>query len=59
VALLAWQTRGEYPWWSRIAVPIAASVVLSTMYLGIHWAVDVLAGAAMAVGIVSLASRRW
>jgi membrane-associated phospholipid phosphatase len=29
------------------------------MYLGIHWAVDVLAGAAMAVGIVSLASRRW
>ena len=59
VALLAWQTRGQYPWWSRIAVPLAASVVISTMYLGIHWAVDVLAGAAMAVGIVSLASRRW
>ena len=39
--------------------PDPASVVLSTMYLGIHWGVDVLAGAAMAVGIVSLASRLW
>jgi len=28
------------------------------MYLGIHWAVDVLAGATMAVVIVALASRR-
>lgn len=59
VALLAWQTRQQYPRWTVIAVPVAASVVLSTMYLGIHWAVDVLAGAAMAVGIVWLTSRRW
>lgn len=59
VALLAWQTRELYPRWTLVAVPVAASVVVSTMYLGIHWGVDVLAGVAMAVAIVSLASRRW
>lgn len=59
VALLAWQTRRQYPLWTLVAVPIAASVVFSTMYLGIHWATDVLAGALMAGGIVELASRRW
>jgi membrane-associated phospholipid phosphatase len=59
VALIAWQTRRQYPLWTAVSVPIAASVVISTMYLGIHWAIDVLAGALMAWVIVRLASRRW
>ena len=59
VALLAWQTRRQYPLWTLVSIPIAASVVFSTMYLGIHWGIDVLAGALMAGGIVELASRRW
>lgn len=44
VAILAWTTRNEYPRWLPIAVFLAISVVLSTMYLGIHWASDVFAG---------------
>jgi membrane-associated phospholipid phosphatase len=44
VALLAYRTRDIYPRWPYVAVPLAASVAISTMYLGIHWAVDVVAG---------------
>lgn len=56
---LAWQTREAFPRWTVIAVPLAVSVAVSTMYLGIHWGIDVLAGALMAWVIVGLASRRW
>jgi membrane-associated phospholipid phosphatase len=55
VALLAWRTRRHYPRWTAIAVPLAASVVVSTMYLGIHWATDVVAGIALGVGSVLVA----
>ncbi|WP_254820930.1 phosphatase PAP2 family protein [Haloglomus halophilum] len=55
VALLAWRTRRRYPRWTAIAVPLAASVVVSTMYLGIHWATDVVAGIALGVGSVLVA----
>ncbi len=44
VALLAWSTRDEYPLWAPIATVLAASVVVSTMYLAIHWATDVIFG---------------
>nr|WP_254543842.1 phosphatase PAP2 family protein [Halomarina sp. BND7] len=54
VALLAWETRDRYPRWVPVAVVLAASVVVSTMYLGIHWGTDVLAGVVLAVGSVRL-----
>ena len=55
VALVAWRSRSEYPRWFAIAAFVAAGVVLSTMYLGIHWLTDVVAGIALGWGSVSLA----
>lgn len=52
VALLAWETHDRYPRWTPLAAVTAASIVVATMYLGIHWAIDVLAGLALAVGSV-------
>ena len=46
-ALLAWTTRDEYPLWLPVAAVLAVSVALSTMYLGIHWATDVIFGVAL------------
>lgn len=54
VALLALWTRDRFPRFPLVAVPITLSVVLATMYLGLHWVTDVIAGivlAAIAVGI--------
>ncbi|SDR41766.1 phosphatase PAP2 family protein [Natronobacterium texcoconense] len=49
VFLLAWLTRDKYPAWVPIAGILALSVLLSTMYLGIHWFSDVVAGTALAL----------
>jgi membrane-associated phospholipid phosphatase len=49
VAMLAVKTRDLYPRWPPIAIPLAASVCVSTMYLGIHWGIDVVAGTVLAV----------
>lgn len=49
--LFAWRTREAYPRWLVIASVIGVSVVISTMYLGIHWATDVVAG--IVLGAVS------
>jgi membrane-associated phospholipid phosphatase len=54
VALLAVDSHDEYPLWTPIAVFLAASVVLSTVVLGIHWVTDVVAGMALAAGSVWL-----
>lgn len=57
VALLAYHTRRVYPRWFYVAAPIAASVVVATMYLGIHWALDVIAGGVLAVFSVYVARQ--
>ena len=54
VMLFAWRTREAYPLWLPIATVIGLSVIVSTMYLGIHWAIDVLAGLVLAVVSVKL-----
>ncbi len=48
VMLFAWRTRQEYPRWLAVAVFFGLSVILSTLYLAIHWLVDVVAGLALA-----------
>ena len=57
VGTFAVLTREEYPRWTAVAVPLALSVVVATMYLGIHWLTDVVAGFALAFGSVALAYR--
>jgi membrane-associated phospholipid phosphatase len=62
VMLFAWRTREAYPRWLAIASVVAVSVVISTMYLGIHWAIDVVAGTVLAAVSVWLGVRltdRW
>ncbi len=56
-ALLAWTTRDEYPIWVPVATVLAVSVVVSTMYLGIHWATDVIFGIVLAWISVTIGTR--
>ena len=57
VALIAYRTRNAYPAWAVAAAVVGGSIVVSTMYLGIHWLVDVIAGGGLAGLSVSLARR--
>ncbi|OAQ51191.1 phospholipid phosphatase [Natrinema mahii] len=62
VAAFASMTRSAYPKWFPIAVVLAASVAISTMYLGIHWGIDVAAGLVLAAACVVLSDKlvgRW
>lgn len=64
VTLMAHRTRRAYPAWFPIATVLAVGVVISTMYLGIHWATDVVAGVILAlvavrVGVYMEAQRPW
>ncbi|MEF8820793.1 MAG: phosphatase PAP2 family protein [Halovenus sp.] len=56
VALLAYRTRKSYPLWVPVSSILAVSVMISTMYLGIHWGTDVVAGIGLAVFSVGGAS---
>lgn len=56
VALLSFRTRDRYPLWVPISTLLAVSVVFSTMYLGIHWGIDVLFGVFLAIISVLLAA---
>lgn len=58
VALLALWTRRQFPRFPIVIVPITLSVVVATMYLGLHWAMDVLAGFALA-GVSVAIGVRW
>ena len=57
VATFAVLTREEYPRWTPVALWLSTSVVLATMYLGIHWLTDVIGGIALALGSVHLSYR--
>ena len=57
VMTLAWRTREVYPRWAAIATVVGTSIVVATMYLGIHWATDVLAGLVLGVGSAVAAIR--
>ena len=62
VAFVAYRTRDVYRLWFPIAAVLGLSVAISTMYLGIHWAIDVVAGVGLAAVSVALAARlvgRW
>ena len=49
VFFLAWLTREKYPLWVPVAGALAVSVLVSTMYLGIHWLSDAIAGVVLAL----------
>ncbi|MCU4926680.1 phosphatase PAP2 family protein [Halobacteria archaeon AArc-dxtr1] len=62
VTFLAFRTRDVYPKWFIVALWLGISIAISTMYLGIHWAIDVLAGIGLAYVCVVLAGHlvgRW
>ena len=50
-------TRERYLAWAVIASWLAVSVWISTMYLGIHWLVDVFGGIGLAAGCIFLSYR--
>ncbi|WP_266081712.1 phosphatase PAP2 family protein [Haladaptatus caseinilyticus] len=56
-AMLAYRTRKAYPGWALVAMPIATSIVIATMYLGIHWGTDVVAGIVLGIGSVLIATQ--
>ena len=57
VLAVAWRSRRAHPRWTPVAAFVASAVVYSTMYLGIHWLVDVVVGVALGVGSVWAAVR--
>ncbi len=62
VSFLAYRTRAVYPKWAAVAIFLGICVAISTMYLGIHWAIDVIAGIGLAYVSVTLATLlvgRW
>ena len=57
VAIFAYRTRETFLLWTPIAVFLAVCVAISTMYLAIHWAIDVVAGLVLAAVAVWLADQ--
>ncbi len=62
VTFMAYRTRDDYPKWFALALVLGISVAISTMYLGIHWVIDVIAGIGLAYVSVVLSKHlvgRW
>lgn len=57
VALLAVWTRDRFPRLPYLVVPCTLSVVVATMYLGLHWLIDVIGGVVLAAVAVAVAIR--
>lgn len=57
VLLVAWQTHSEFPQWTPIAAFLSLNIVASTMALGIHWLVDVVAGVLLAWVSITVANH--
>ncbi len=60
VALALWRARER--WLFAACGPVAAGITLATVYLGIHWLTDVVAGLALAWAATAVAVRiadRW
>lgn len=57
VMIFAIRSRSQFPAWTPTAIVVAVSVWLATMYLGIHWAIDVLGGLVLALVSVRLSCR--
>lgn len=57
VAMIAYRYREIHRRWIPVAGVLAASITVSTMYLGIHWLTDVVAGIILAAASVSVALR--
>jgi membrane-associated phospholipid phosphatase len=57
VLLAAVSTHEEFPRWTPVAAFLTGSIVVATMFLGIHWATDVVAGTLLAVASVAAADR--
>ncbi|WP_411966236.1 phosphatase PAP2 family protein [Haloferax sp. YSMS24] len=56
-AIVAISTYRTYPVWALVAPLLAGTVAFATMYLGIHWAADVVFG--VVLGVVSVALGTW
>ena len=56
-AIVAVSTYRTYPLWALVAPLFAGAVAFATMYLGIHWAFDVVVG--VVLGVVSVALGAW
>ncbi|WP_459191760.1 phosphatase PAP2 family protein [Halosimplex sp. J119] len=54
---VAYDTREVYPAWFAIATAVGLSIIGATMYLGIHWATDVVAGLVLAA--IAVGTGRW
>jgi len=57
VVLLAYRTRRTYQRWLSLSAGLAVAIMLSTLYLGIHWGLDVLGGIGLGAASVAVAVR--
>jgi len=57
VLIVAVLSRREFPRWLSLTTVLTTSIVVSTVYLGIHWLTDIAAGFCLAGGSVWLARR--
>jgi membrane-associated phospholipid phosphatase len=58
LAAVAWRS-GAPRRYAAFAVATATLIVVATVYLGIHWVIDVVAGLALAALVVRLVERHW